>query len=350
MTLQPEIMCRVESSLKTTCTQLLGSSLGSALQDLQTPCCAKWEGLENNWSQRRTNWMTPVHMSPAWACSVFCPVLGIDSGNHCSLGDNKCPQDLVSVTETVQNCNGKAAANTNGGRNNNRDDSGETNGNSPETQCGFFQRDKNGNDNQQNRGSGNNRPNHQQNSTGITCCACNQPRRTTRNCPLNKRGKNSQQHIDRQAHFQQCDKGLEGNQVKNVENTEGNIHDATQLAVPESGICWWQQLSSPEWKLLHSQSTTDIFFNPEHLTNICEAKDTLHLQTKGGVLKCNTRGYQLGQCWKCSKFDTSCEEKQCFVQRWATKKLKRSCFLTRWKCIFIWCFKWCMSAKHSWRK
>jgi len=34
--------------------------------------------------------------------------------HYCALGDNKCPQNLVSATETVQNYNGKAGANTNG--------------------------------------------------------------------------------------------------------------------------------------------------------------------------------------------------------------------------------------------
>jgi len=42
--------------------------------------------------------------------------------------------------------------------------------------------------------------------------------------------------------------------------------------------------------LLDNQSTTDIFCNPEYLTNMHEVKDTLDLQTDGGVLKCNTRG------------------------------------------------------------
>ena len=65
-----------------------------------------------------------------------------DLANHYAHGDNKHPQDLVSATETVQNCNGTAAANTDGGRNNNREQhqttNGETNGNSPETKTVSF--------------------------------------------------------------------------------------------------------------------------------------------------------------------------------------------------------------------
>jgi len=61
--------------------------------------------------------------------------LSRDLANHYALGDNKHPHHLVSATETVQNYNGKAVANTNGDRNNNREqhqtNNGETNGNSP---------------------------------------------------------------------------------------------------------------------------------------------------------------------------------------------------------------------------
>jgi len=154
--------------------------------------------------------------------------------NHCALGGNKCPQDLVSTTETVQNYNLKAAANTNCGRNSNREQhqtkNVETNRNIPETQTGFFLRNKNGNNNQQTRGSGNNRPNHQQNNNGITCCACNPPGHIARICPLIQRGNNhSQQNDNRQVHFQQGEEGSKGNQEKNTENSEGNTFDATQL-------------------------------------------------------------------------------------------------------------------------
>jgi len=111
--------------------------------------------------------------------------LSHDLANHYAHGDNKHPQDLVSATETVQNCNGTAAANTDGGRNNNREqhqtNNVEANRNSPMTQTGFLQRNNNRNKNQQNRGSGNNRPNHQQNNNGITCHACNQPGHIARN-------------------------------------------------------------------------------------------------------------------------------------------------------------------------
>jgi len=80
--------------------------------------------------------------------------------------------------------------------------------------------------------------------------------------------------------------------------------------------------------LLDNQSTTDVFCDPEYLTNIHEVKDTLHLQTNGGVLKCNTRGLLdgYGYVWcdtraiakaisldnakKKGKFDMSCGAKQ----------------------------------------
>ena len=80
--------------------------------------------------------------------------------------------------------------------------------------------------------------------------------------------------------------------------------------------------------LLDNLSTTDIFCNPEYLTNIHEVKDTLHLQTIGGVLKCNKRGLLdgCGYVWcdtrgianiislhnaeKTGKFDTSYKAKQ----------------------------------------
>jgi len=78
-------------------------------------------------------------------------------------------------------------------------------------------------------GSGNNRPNHQQNNNGITCYACNQPRHIVRNCPLIQRGNNSQQNNNRQVHFQQGKEGSQCNQKENTENSEGNIFNATQL-------------------------------------------------------------------------------------------------------------------------
>jgi len=39
--------------------------------------------------------------------------LSRDLANHHALGDNKHPWESVTATEIVQNCNGKATANTN---------------------------------------------------------------------------------------------------------------------------------------------------------------------------------------------------------------------------------------------
>jgi len=191
--------------------------------------------------------------------------------NHGAFGDHKCPQDLlvVSATETVQNYNGKAAANTNGGGNSNRGqhqtNNVATNRNSPETQTGFFQTNNNGNNNQQNRGSGNDRPNHQQNNDVITCCVCNQPGHIARNCPLIQKGNNnSQQNDDRQVHFQQGEEGSKRNQEKNTENGEGNVFNATQLFQSQCNYAnnFHLQNERPHLRnklLIDNQSTTGIF-------------------------------------------------------------------------------------------
>jgi len=144
-------------------------------------------------------------------------------------------------------------------------------------------------------------------------------------------------------------------------------HFWCHTTVPEL-VQLWQQLSSPEWKTtallvnklrICNQSTTDIFCNQESLINIHEAKDTLHLQADGGVLKCNTRGLLDGCCCCCIWCDTRAianvisldhAEKRANLTHhaelskalwWATKKLKRSCFLkkTRMDCVFHLCLK-----------
>ena len=202
----------------------------------------------------------------------------------------------------------------------------------------FFQRNDNRNDNQQNLGSGNDRPNCQQNNNVITCCAWNQPGHIARNCPLLKRGNNNSQQNDNMQVFSanRGTEGSKGNQEENTENNEGDIFNATQLFQSWCNCDnnFHLQNEGPQLRnklLLDNQSTTDIFCNPECLTNIHEVKDTLHLQTDGGVLKCNTRGLHAGNgyVWcdtraianvisldnaeKPGKFDTSHEAKQGFV-------------------------------------
>jgi len=88
-----------------------------------------------------------------------------DLANHYALlvGGNKHPQDLVSITKTVSDCNEKATGKNNRGRNNNalnRDQHHANNGtedrNGPHVQTGFFEMNNDRNIKQQNKSSGNN--------------------------------------------------------------------------------------------------------------------------------------------------------------------------------------------------
>jgi len=78
----------------------------------------------------------------------------------------KHPSKQEGLTDNRSTRKTAANTNTNGDRNNNKEQhracNGETNGNNPETQTGLFQWINNRNDNQQIRGSGNNRPDHKQ--------------------------------------------------------------------------------------------------------------------------------------------------------------------------------------------
>jgi len=76
------------------------------------------------------------------------------------------PQDLVSVTKTVNNCNGKPNDKNNRGRNNNalnRDQHHANNADEdrtgPHIQSGFFEMNNDRNNKQQNKSSGNNKAN-----------------------------------------------------------------------------------------------------------------------------------------------------------------------------------------------